>query len=266
MRFRLVVAYHGTPFAGFQKQDNAEAVQNRLDPVLSLFFNVPVQSLFSGRTDTGVHAHGQVLSFEAPKPGFPLDRLPLIANRELPPEIRILHVAEAPDDFHPRFQARVRQYRYRLVSRLGPGAYAIGEHEGAWDPGMVVDPDRLLRELDPLLGAHDFTTFCSVHDPSRSKVRELFAVDAFRSGLIVSVDIWGNAFLRSMVRSILGNLMLGIRKGAPSGFMGTLLESRNPELARARAPAAGLSLRRVFYAGVFGDRDYYRRPNPQSEP
>lgn len=267
VRFRLVVAYHGTAYAGFQRQANAKAVQNHLDPVLSMLFQHKIETVYSGRTDQGVHAHGQVLSFEAEMPKFALNKLPLIANRELPPDIRVLHVEEAEPTFHPRFLARVRQYRYRLVARRSGGAYAPGEHEHAWDTGIDLDPELIRAHLTPLLGAHDFTAFASVHDVSRTRMRELFQVDAWREGLVVSVDLWGNAFLRSMVRSLIGNLVQGLRHEKPVGWMAYLLESKNPLLAKARAPACGLSLRRVFYAKIFGDRAFYRpeRAIPQGQ-
>ncbi|MBN8218973.1 MAG: tRNA pseudouridine(38-40) synthase TruA [Spirochaetes bacterium] len=257
MRFRLALAYDGAAYTGFQKQATGDAVQNVLDAALERLFGAPVRSVYSGRTDQGVHADEQVLFFEADLARIPLARIPLILNGDLPPDIRVLACDEAPPGFHPRYSARVRLYEYRLIARRTPSARALTERLRAWNPGVDLEADLVRDHLEPLLGAHDFTAFCAVQDPSPTKWREIFAVDAWREGPILTIQLWGNAFLRNQVRAIIGNLVRAIRRREPVGFLGTLLETRDPLQAKPRAPAHGLVLKRVFYSEIFGDRPYY---------
>lgn len=266
MRFRLVLAYDGSAYSGFQKQKSGDAVQNLLDGALERLFRAPIRTVYSGRTDQGVHADAQVLLFEAELARLPLSRIPLILNGDLPPDIRVLRCEEADGAFHPRYSARVRLYQYRLASHRGPAAELLAARHRAWNPGIDLDAGLMADHLRSLLGAHDFTTFCSAQDPSPTKWRELFSVDVWRDGHFTLIELWGNAFLRNQVRSIVGNLVRALRHREPVGYLGKLLEARDPLIAKPRAPAHGLVLKRVFYANLFGDRPYYRPYQGKNAP
>jgi tRNA pseudouridine38-40 synthase len=257
MRVCLKIKYLGGKYAGSQRQINSVGIQNLIDDELSELYRAEVRTVASGRTDRGVHAEEQVLLFRATPRNFPLAKLPLILNMKLPEDIRILSAEEAHPDFHPRFVARVRMYRYRLIDRVAPMTSMPEWDHLAYFPRLRLEEEKLFAYLQPLIGQHDFTAFCSAKDPSPSKVREMFHLSVWRDKQIVNIDFYGNAFLQTMIRSIVGNLLAAYRHQAPADALEKILISKDRSLAKLRAPANGLSLKKVFYSKVFGHRDYY---------
>lgn len=258
MTIRILAKYLGGNYAGSQRQLNAPAVQNRIDDALSLVYHRPVRSIASGRTDRGVHADEQVFTFHGVEKKFPLSKLSAILNHKLPEDIRVVSCERTRPGFHARFSARVRMYRYQLMD----GAFTappsmLNAHLSAWPVGFSIDETRLLRYLEPLVGIHDFSSFCSVKDASRIKHREIFKIQVWRNKDLVNVDFYGNAFLRNMIRSIMGNLLNAYMLKKDPDILGDLLERKDPSFAKKRAPARGLILKKIFYSPIFGPRTYY---------
>lgn len=258
MIVRILAKYLGGNYAGSQRQLNAPAVQNKIDDALSLVYHRAVRTIASGRTDRGVHADEQVFTFQGEEKKFSLAKLPAILNHKLPEDIRVLSCEKASPGFHARFSARVRMYRYQILD----GAFdapptLLNAHLSAYAVGFPVDEAKLLRYLEPLVGIHDFSSFCSVKDTSRIKHREIFKIQVWRNKDLVNVDFYGNAFLRNMIRSIMGNLLNAYMLKKDAGILAELLEKKDPSFAKKRAPAKGLILKKIFYSPIFGPRDYY---------
>lgn len=249
-RIRLTLAYEGTDFCGWQRQPRDPSVQETLEGVLSRIHGQAVTVTASGRTDSGVHAQGQVVHFDAPPISLPPERYPLACNSLLPPSVRVLSAGAAAPDFHARYQAVCRVYRYRLA--FGP-APLPEEARWCWHRRRRPELRRLNALCRPLLGTHDFTTFTAAGDPSESKVRRIYSAAFFPRGSEIIFEIGGNAFLWRMVRSLTGTILELEEKGglleqlAPA--MARRLEAQERGLAGTSAPARGLSLHRVFYKG-----------------
>ncbi len=266
MRVTLKIKYLGGAYAGSQRQINALGIQNLLDDALSDLYQARVRTAASGRTDRGVHSEEQVLIFKAEPRNFPLEKLALILNMRLPEDIRVLSASEADPDFHPRFVARVRMYRYRLLDRLTPLSSWPELNHFAYFPRLKLEETKLQAYLSPLIGEHDFTAFCSAKDPSPSKVREMFHLTVWRDKQVINIDFYGNAFLQTMIRSIVGNLLAVYKDKKPEDTLLKILETKDRGLAKLRAPAKGLSLKKVFYQPVFGPRLYYVPYQRQLDP
>lgn len=250
--------YEGTRYNGYQKQPLKNTIQHFLEVSLRKIYRQDIRTVSSGRTDTGVHAEGQVVHYEPPKGiNIPPSKLPQIINNHLPHDIQVCSIALVSNDFHSRYDAKVRQYRYRLWAGE-PAAIPLNELAFV-HPVEHIKKAILVDYLQPLVGYHDFTSFCHKRDPSPFKKREIFDIQLQNKGMILEVDFFANAFLRSMIRSIMGCALFAIKKQKPRDYLKKILLSQNPLLAKARAPANGLCLYRVFYTKIYGERGCYTR-------
>jgi len=241
---RAVVSYDGTDFRGWQSQKTGRTVQEELLKALRGVHGHRVHLHAAGRTDSGVHADGQVVNFFSDLDGLPAERFSLALNSRLPRDLRVLSTAEAPPDFHARYSARARVYRYfiyphsivppclrRYCCRLGRMPALAG-----------------LNSLAACLpGVHDFTTFSALADRSPSKRREVYSAAFYPDGPFLVFHIAGSSFLWRMVRSLVGTLLEMESRGEPAEKMREALASRDRELAGQTAPAAGLFLHKVIY-------------------
>ena len=245
-RLRLKVAYDGRPFAGWQSQANGESVQEHLEKSLSSLCGVErIVVHGSGRTDAGVHARGQVAHADVPDPArFTLDRWALAINAHLPAEIRVVAVRLAPPDFHARFSASGKVYRYRLWNSPVFHPFEIGR---AWHVPGPLDDDAFAAAARLLVGRHDFAAFAANRGkPGENTVRTIRRVDVRRRGSHLTLEYEGNGFLYKMVRLLTGSLIRCAQGRAESGWISRLLAGEAGKTS-FMAPAEGLYLWRVLY-------------------
>lgn len=241
--FRAVVEYDGTQFAGFQRQARARTVQQTLETALAAVVGVPVRVTGAGRTDTGVHASGQVVSFRA---DTRLDDATLqrATNARLPADLVMRDLATAPAGFSARRDAVTRTYEYRVSERAVRPTLDRGR---VWHVGRVLDVPAMRVAAAAFVGMHDFTAFCVGRPPST--VRQIEAVTIWREGDMVLIRIAGNAFLQRMVRRMVGALVRVGRGQLPVEAVGAVLTSGKRAAVPAAAPAHGLCLVHVSYEG-----------------
>ncbi|GIQ71223.1 tRNA pseudouridine synthase A [Xylanibacillus composti] len=247
-----MVSYAGTHFEGFQKQPRGRTVQGELESAIEKVTGQPTEVHGSGRTDSGVHAHGQVFSFYSDA-SIPPERWPAVLHRWLPQDIVVLKSAEAPSAFHPRYAAIGKTYRYSIwnsrVSHLFSRAF-VYHHP------VQLDVSRMNDALSHLIGRHDFTSFCSVRTAStKSRIRTLRQAEVVEepvpyppsTGRLLHLYVSGSGFLYNMVRIIAGTLIqVGEGKRNPEQ-MRSILADRNRQAAGPTARAEGLTLLSVDY-------------------
>ena len=241
---KLLIAYDGTDFCGWQRQTGTRTVQETIESALATMHGHPVAIVGAGRTDSGVHAVGQVAHFVTDIASIPADRFEPALNRLMPRDVRITRAEDAPPDFHARFGARSRRYKYYI--RVGPNQMPHLDRY-AWRLFRRPDIGRLNRLAACLRGELDCSTFASAQDPSLSHFRYLYHAAFHAEGDGLVFDIAANAFLWRMVRSIVGTLVGLDAQGAADTAMQALLEARDRSKAGVTAPAHGLFLWNVDY-------------------
>ena len=253
---RLKLAYDGTDFSGWQRQEEGlRTVQGVVEDALKKIHKRHITLTGSGRTDTGVHAASQVANFYTSIQSMEAKRFASALNSLLPRDVRVLEAAETHKDFHARFDARLRTYRYHFI----PGVQALPwELRYAWRLKRYPDIARLNDYARLLRGEMDFTAFAIPGDKSKSRRRYIFAASFFPDGNKLVFEISANAFLWKMVRSIAGTLIRFEEKGFSADYLREVLESRNRQLTGPTAPPEGLFLWNIDYmtspkTSVFGD-------------
>lgn len=248
MRIALGIEYDGSRYRGWQKQRHASSVQEQVEVALSRVANEPVEVFCAGRTDAGVHGTGQVVHFDTR--ARRTDRAWVLgSNSNLPRDITVLWAREVSEDFHARFSALSRSYRYVILNRLTRPAIANGK-VAWWHLPLEVEPMQAAARH--LLGTHDFTSFRASECQARGPVRTIEHLKLWREGDLIYLDIRANAFLHHMVRNIAGTLMaVGEGEQAPDWVADVLL-ARDRKAAGITAPAAGLYLVHVGYPEEFG--------------
>ncbi|PSV10573.1 tRNA pseudouridine(38-40) synthase TruA [Photobacterium leiognathi subsp. mandapamensis] len=243
MRIALGVEYDGAKYYGWQRQRDVDSVQERLEKALSKVANQPIEVFCAGRTDAGVHGTGQVVHFDVN-----IDRKMVAwtmgANANLPKDIAVRWATEVSEDFHARFTATARRYRYIIFNNalrpaiLGTGVSHYHGH---------LDEEKMHEAGQYLLGENDFTSFRAVHCQSRSPWRNLMHLKVTRQGDFVIIDIKANAFVHHMVRNITGSLIKVGKGEEKPEWIKWLLEQKDRTLAGATAKAEGLYLVDVDY-------------------
>lgn len=253
MNYRLTLAYRGTAYAGWQRQDNALSVQQVVEDAASDLIGETVRIHGAGRTDAGVHAGGQTAHLRLSEP-FPEKGLVHGTNHRLPPDIRVLAAHRMPAGFHARKSALGKEYLYRLYRGrvvpplLAPYAAAVPRE---------LDADALRQALARLPGSHDFTAFALAGGSHTQPWRRLFAATADDDGRELRLRFFGEGFLRGMVRALVGTLIEIGRGQRPVSSMAELLDGRPRSEAGPSAPAHGLVLERVFYPARWRPVDGY---------
>ena len=245
----LCVGYHGASYAGWQAQPylQVETVQEVLEASLGNVADEPVTTVCAGRTDSKVHAVAQVAHFDDPR-GRSLKAWVLGTNATLPKTIRVHWAASVPADFHARFSATRRRYRYVIAnaSILSPHLVGLVSHVR-----RPLDAEVMQQAAAALIGEQDFSTFRAAQCQAQHAVREVFAAQVERCGYFVIVDVTANAFLYHMVRNIVGSLVMvgsGLR---PASWIGELLLLRDRTKAADTAAPDGLYLSQVEYPDRF---------------
>ena len=241
---RLTVSYDGTAYNGFQRQNPPQvAVQNVLEEKLSAVCGDSVELAASGRTDSGVHAIGQVVNFFTDGT-IPLDRLPRAVNSILPPDIVVLEAAEADRDFSARHSAKSKIYIYRILQGYIPDPF---ERNYSWNIHKELDTDSMEKCLRMIEGTHDFSAFRAAGGPPVSPVRTIYEASLEKKGRIVELKFFANGFLYHMVRNLVGTLVnVGMGRTSVQRFW-EIMASLDRNQAGATAPARGLYLYKVNY-------------------
>ncbi len=247
MNYRITLAYDGTNYCGWQVQPNQMTIQGVLNYALEKLEGEPVTTFAAGRTDTGVHAEGQVVSFRLKKEwnGAGLRKA---LNGNLPPDIRVLEASLAPEDFHARFDAKGKTYRYRIYTGevMNPFWRCF-----AWHFPHPLNLEKLVEDSQALIGTHDFTAFTVAGSEAKSHVRTVADIQVERESggdsNLLAIYFSGEGFLRYQVRTMVAALIEANQWRLKIGSIAELIESQDRSLIGAPAPAQGLTLIKVGY-------------------
>jgi tRNA pseudouridine38-40 synthase len=243
VNIKVVLEYDGSAFSGWQQQAKGRTVEAELKRALREVTGQDHTVYGAGRTDAGAHAEGQVASFHTDGRIAPR-RLVAALNARLPDDVAVLSAQEVPDDFHARYSARWRRYRYRFLDRPSRPALERGR---CWHVREPLDVDAMAEAARALEGRHDWTSFCSASEPAANRVREMRSARVARKGAFVELELVAEGFLRGLVRSIAGALAEVGRGERPAEWVGKVLRARDRRQAARTAPAGGLTLMEVIY-------------------
>jgi tRNA pseudouridine38-40 synthase len=243
-RYRLTIEYDGRPYCGFQLQAGQPSVQGALESAIAGFCGEAVRVTAAGRTDTGVHALGQVVHVDLTK-NWRAEVVRDALNAHLVPEpIAVLAAERADEDFHARFSARGRRYVYRILNRHAPPALERGR---VWHLKRPIDAEAMHAAAQALVGLHDFTTFRDAACQAKSPVKTLDQAAVRREGEVVLVEFAARSFLHRQVRSMTGSLAeVGLGRWSAADLK-TALEAQDRKACGPVAPAEGLYLTTVDY-------------------
>lgn len=243
MRIALGVEYDGRAFSGWEVQKERDTVQGALESALSKVADHPLRTVCAGRTDAGVHAWGQVAHFETDRQR-PLHAWILGTNTGLPSSVSVSWAHEVPEEFHARFTAKSRHYRYLILNR--PARPGLLNERVGWE-SRPLDVGAMQLGASNLLGKHDFSAFRSAGCQANTPVRTIYQLDVTSRGQMLVVNVIANAFLQHMVRNVVGSLVqVGLGKESPE-WMAELLASRDRTKAGPTMVPYGLYLVTVNY-------------------
>lgn len=238
MRVKLVVAYEGTNYCGWQIQPNGITIEQVLNETLSSLLGEEITVTGASRTDAGVHSLGNVAVFET-HTKMPAEKISFALNQRLPEDIVVQESCQVPEDFHPRFSKSRKTYEYRILNCRFRQPL---ERRTSYFYHYPLDVSAMQKAAAYLVGEHDFTSFASVHAQTNTYVRMIYALDVVREGDMIRIRVQGNGFLYNMVRIIAGTLIqvgAGIKKPED---MECILAGKDRELAGPTAPAHGLTM------------------------
>ena len=248
MRIAMGIEYDGTDFFGWQRLKEGPSVQARLEQALSRVADHPVDVSCAGRTDAGVHGRCQVVHFDTPAQrdmrGWVLG-----SCSNLPDSVAVLWAQPVADDFHARYAARSRRYRYRILNR--PVRAALEARYVTWER-LPLDAGRMHQAARALLGLHDFSAFRALSCQAKHPHRTVLSADVRRDGEYVTLEIEANGFLHHMVRNIVGSLLLVGRGERPVEWMAELLAGCDRQVAGPTGPASGLTFIGPRYEARWG--------------
>lgn len=250
-RVAAIVEYDGTEFAGWQSQEHSVSIQDAVQAALSFVAGEPVVAICAGRTDSGVHAIGQVIHFDTGAVRTPRAWV-LGANTKLSPAIALQWAGEVTIGFHARHTAIRRIYRYCILNRSARSA--LQRVRAAWIH-RPLDAAAMHTAAQALIGEHDFSAFRSVQCQSKTAVRRVERIEVRREGDYLWLEITANAYLHHMVRNIVGTLIAVQTEPDPMEAIARVLAGADRRFAGATAPPTGLYLWRVEYPPVYGIPD-----------
>lgn len=237
-RVKLIVAYDGTNYCGWQIQPNGITVEEVLNRQLSQLLNEEIQVIGASRTDSGVHALGNIAVFDT-ESKIPADKMSFALNQRLPEDIRIQGSEEVPSDFHPRKCNSIKTYEYRILNRkFDIPSYRLNSHFVY----LPLNVEAMKEGVVYLVGEHDFVSFCSTRSQAEDTYRMIYGLDIEKQGDMIIIRISGNGFLYNMVRIIVGTLIkvgLGVY---PPYHVKEILDAKNRQVSGPKAPAKGLTL------------------------
>jgi tRNA pseudouridine38-40 synthase len=243
-RYKLVIEYDGTPFAGWQRQANGPSVQQALEVAIGRFTGEAVRLTAAGRTDAGVHARQQVAHIDLTK-DWRADTVRDATNAHLKPDpVSVLSAEPVPESFDARFSALERRYLYRVLNRRAPPAL---DGTRVWHVPWPLDEGPMAEAAQSLVGRHDFTTFRAAECQAKSPFRTLDWLAVERAGEEIRIEAAARSFLHHQVRSMVGTLMLAGAGRWSAADVRAALEARDRSRCGPMAPAAGLYLVGVRY-------------------
>lgn len=237
-RIKLIVAYDGTNYCGWQIQNNGRTIEEVLNEALTALFKEPVAVIGASRTDSGVHSEGNVAVFDT-NGRMPADKICFALNQRLPEDIRILKSEEVPLSYHPRKCNCVKTYEYRILNRK---IEVPTMRLYAYFCYFPLDVEKMRAGAAYLVGEHDFTSFCAPRTQAEDMVRTIYSLDILKSGDLITIRVSGSGFLYNMVRIIAGTLLkvgMGIY---PPEHVEEILDARTRSAAGPTAVAKGLTL------------------------
>ena len=240
---KIIVSYNGKNYCGWQKQKNSLGIQGELEYACQKAFKQKdTEIIGSGRTDAGVHALGQVANFLV-ETSIPVERFPEILNNNLPKDIAVLDAEEVDINFHSRYSAHRKTYRYYIYpSRIRSPFYKDTSYQVKYN----LDIEKMKREIKYLVGEHDFCGFMSSGSSVKTTIREIYRADLFEEGDRIVIEVEGNGFLYNMVRIIVGT-MVDIGRARINESLKDIIDSKDRNRAGHTAPAQGLFLKNVEY-------------------
>ena len=247
MRIAAILEYDGSGFCGWQWQDGVRTVQAVVEASLAKVADEPVRVITAGRTDAGVHACAQVIHFDTGSPRSDYSWRQG-ANSNLPPDVAVRWAGERDTEFHARFSATGRQYRYVIFNRQVRPTHLSGHV--SWEH-RELDISKMRRAATFLQGTHDFSSFRTVHCQAHSPVRELRSLEVTRKGPFVHITAYANAFLHHMVRNLAGVLITIGAGEQPPEWAREVLQARDRTLGGVTAPPDGLYLTAIEYPEAF---------------
>jgi tRNA pseudouridine38-40 synthase len=246
-RYKLTIEYDGGPFVGWQRQKNGRSVQEAIEDAVAAFAQERATLKGAGRTDAGVHAHGQVAHLDLAR-DWPAETVRDAVNAHLRPEpVSILTVEPVEEGFDARFSARKRHYLYRIVDRRAPLAL---DRDRAWHVSVHLEAEAMHRAAQALVGKHDFTTFRAAECQAKSPVKTLDRLDVSRQGDEIAIRASARSFLHNQVRSMVGTLKKVGEGKWPVGRVAAALAAHDRARSGPVAPAHGLYLVAVDYSAV----------------
>jgi tRNA pseudouridine38-40 synthase len=248
MRIALGVEYDGSQFFGWQRQSNADSVQQRLEQAISKVANSPIHVQAAGRTDTGVHATEQIVHFDCEN-ARELKAWVMGVNTHLPNAIAVLWAKHVDDEFHARFSAQSRRYRYVIYNF--PTRPALLDQQVTWEYTKL-DMQKMQHAAKHLIGRHDFSSYRAVACQAKSPIRSINEITLHAYNDFIFMDIHADGFLHHMVRNIMGVLIAIGKDEQSEDWSLEVLEKRDRTLGGITAPAAGLYLVKVQYDKKFG--------------
>jgi len=256
VRIALGLEYDGTSYNGWQRQRTGTGVQQRVEEALSRVADETIEVVCAGRTDTGVHASGQVVHFDTRSERSSRGWL-LGANSNLPDDISVIWARPVADSFHARFSATARSYRYAILNRLERSA--LYRHR-AWWVHEPLDAERMHNAAQALSGEHDFSAYRAAGCQASTPIREITSIAVARDNDWISLDVTANAFLQHMVRNIAGTLVAIGRGDEAEDWAAAVLAGQDRKAGGSAAPPHGLTLVKVDYPAEFD-----LPPNPDSK-
>ena len=243
MRVKLVVAYDGTNYSGWQLQKNAVTIEQKLNEALTDLLGEEIVVTGASRTDAGVHSLGNVCVFDTDT-RIPAEKICYALNSRLPEDIVVQESCEVASDFHPRAGKSCKTYEYRVLNRTLPDPT---RRRDTYFYHYNLDVTAMAKAASYLEGEHDFKSFCSVHAQVESTVRTVYSCTVAKDGDVIRIRVMGNGFLYNMVRIIAGTLIeVGAGKRRPEEII-SMLEATDRCLAGPTAPAHGLTMMGIQY-------------------
>jgi len=244
MKYLLNVAYKGTNYAGWQRQDNADTIQEEIEKAFYKLYKEPVTVMGASRTDAGVHALGQKCTFSVENNPIPADKLPYAINTHLPPDIAVSYAKSVPQDFHPIFDAKSKTYIYKIYSSEFRNPL-IGDI--SWHIYHKLDLEKMKKAAEFLIGEFDFSAFCATGGSAKTSIRRINFAKVYEENGIIYYEVNGNGFLYNMVRIMTGTLAYVGQGKILADDIPKIIESKNRGNAGITAPPEGLCLKEVYY-------------------
>ena len=242
--FLLTVAYNGGAYTGFQYQDNGLSIQGVLEEKLGFILKEPIRVRGASRTDSGVHAKGQRAQFQTSNLGLPTEKVQIVLNRLLPPDISVIKTELVGPEFRCSYDSKRKTYTYHILNQEAQDPF---QSPFVWHVRKKLDLDAMREAASYLVGTHDFASFRASGYQSKTSTRTLYQAEWHQNGNQLSFTISGNGFLYRMVRNIVGTLVdIGRKRYSPAEIK-EIMEACNREFAGVTAPPQGLCLDEILF-------------------